>query len=108
MTLIKRLRNGDELHREAADALKLFEAMSEFVLSDDERSLAFVRWQRAKGSVIAQRSDPVEMVAEAIYLMEPAAPGPPRPPFGGLVQGLAQPYRDKARAFLSPRCDSDD
>ena len=46
--LIKRLRNGDALHREAADALVTFGAFSEFVLSDTERGLAFVRWQREK------------------------------------------------------------
>ena len=50
MTLTKRLRNGDALHREAADALEALGPMSEFVLSDDERGLAFVQWQRSKGS----------------------------------------------------------
>ncbi len=43
MALVDRLRNGDALHREAADALVAFGSFSEFVLSDDERSLAFVR-----------------------------------------------------------------
>lgn len=58
MTLTKRLRNGDALHREAADALEALGAMSEFVLSDDERGLAFVRWQRAKRSVSEQPPAP--------------------------------------------------
>ncbi len=56
MSLINRLRKGDELHREAAAALKHFGLFSEFVLSDTERGLAFMQWQRAKGSVI----DPLE------------------------------------------------
>ena len=49
--LIDRLRKGDELHREAAGALTAFGEFSEFVLSDTERGLAFVQWQRAKGSL---------------------------------------------------------
>lgn len=48
MALVDRLRNGDKLHREAAAALG---EMSEYVLSDDERALAFVKWRRTKGSV---------------------------------------------------------
>ncbi len=51
MSLIDRLRKGDELHREAADALEHFGLFSEFVLSDTKRGLAFMQWQRAKESV---------------------------------------------------------
>ena len=50
MPLIDRLRKGDELHREAAAALEHFGLFSEFVLSDTERGLAFVQWQRSKSS----------------------------------------------------------
>ena len=53
MSLIDRLRKGDELHREAAGALEHFGLFSEFVLSDTKRGLAFMQWQRAKGSVSA-------------------------------------------------------
>lgn len=45
------LRCGNATSNEqdqAADALELFKDVSEFVLSDDERGLAFVRWQRTK------------------------------------------------------------
>ena len=48
------LRCGDATSNEqsrAADALESFAAISEFVLSDSERGLAFVQWQRAKGLV---------------------------------------------------------
>ena len=44
--LIERLREGDELHREAAKALIVWGTMSEYILSDDDRALAFVKWQR--------------------------------------------------------------
>ena len=50
MSLIDRLSKGDELHREAVTALEHFGLFSEFVLSDTERALAFVKWQRTKGS----------------------------------------------------------
>lgn len=50
MSLVDRLRKGDELHREAAAALEHFGLFSEFVLSDDKLGLAFVQWQRTKGS----------------------------------------------------------
>ncbi len=48
MSLIDRLIKGDALHREAAVALEAFGAFSEFVLSDTERGLEFVRWQRSR------------------------------------------------------------
>jgi hypothetical protein len=51
MSLIDRLHKGDELHREAAAALEHFGLFSEFVLSDTKMGLAFVKWQRTKGSV---------------------------------------------------------
>ena len=57
MSLVDRLRKGDELHREAATALEAFGEFSEFVLSDDARGLAFVRWQRTKGSVCEAPDD---------------------------------------------------
>ena len=51
VTLIEQLRAGDALHRKAADALAQLEAMSEFILSDTERSLEFVKWQRSRPSL---------------------------------------------------------
>ncbi len=53
MSLVERLRKGDELHREAAAAIEHFGLFSEFVLSDTERGLAFVQWQRTRPSVNA-------------------------------------------------------
>ena len=50
MSLIDQLRNGDGLHRRAAVALEQFGPMSEFVLADTARALAFVQWQRANSS----------------------------------------------------------
>lgn len=73
MSLIDRLHKGDELHREAAAALEHFELFSEFVLSDNERSLAFVQWQRAKSSpkdpAIIERDYPAEQMQGEIVVL---------------------------------------
>lgn len=46
--LVERLRKGDALHREAAAALEVLGACSEFVLSDIDRGIAFLQWQRER------------------------------------------------------------
>lgn len=53
MILMDRLRRGDAMHREAADAIVMLEGMSEFVLSDNQRGIDFVAWQRAKQGAAA-------------------------------------------------------
>ena len=47
MSLIDRLQKGDTLHQEAAGVLKLYSQYGDYILSDDERALAFIEWQRA-------------------------------------------------------------
>lgn len=64
-----------------------------------------LEWQRSfiepLDRMTARLADPVEMVAEAIYRTEPKPPGRPSPPFGSFGKNVWEPYREKARAFLS-------